>query len=50
MIDGHAHDSTYEPKVLQMVLITEARVWVDLERVVVTGGREGGERDHIVNW
>ena len=39
MIDGHAHDSTYEPEVLQMMFITEARVWVDLESVVVTGGR-----------
>ena len=45
VVDGHAHDPTYEPKVLQMMLVAEARVWVDLESVVITGGREGG-RSH----
>ena len=55
MVDSHAHDTTYEPEVLQMMLIAETRVRVDLEGVVITGERErerereaeGGGGEHI---
>ena len=44
MVDSHSHDSTYEPEVLQMMLIAKTGVGIDLKGVVVTAGRgrEGG--------
>ena len=47
MVDSHAHDSTYEPEILQMMLIAESGVGVDLKGVVVTGSRRGERVSHI---
>ena len=57
MVDSHSHDSTYEPEVLQMMLIAKTRVGIDLKGVVVTAGRgrEGRgreveqERERVMN-
>ena len=35
VIDSHPHDTTDEPKVLQMMLVAKARVRIDLKCVVV---------------
>lgn len=44
VIDSHPHDATDEPKVLQMMLVAEARVRVDLKCVVVPREAKKGER------
>ena len=44
VIDGHPHNTTDEPEVLQMMLIAEARVRIDLKCVVVPT-EERRERD-----
>ena len=35
VVDGHTTDLPYEPKVAEMVLIIDSRVWVDLQSVVI---------------
>ena len=50
MVDSHAHDSTYESEVLQMMLIAKTRIRIDLKSVVVTGGKgEGGGVERLTN-
>ena len=42
MVDGEAKHTTDKLEVVDVVFIVYARLWTDLQGVVITIGREGG--------
>lgn len=44
MVNSHSSYTTYKFEVREMIFIAQARIWIDLQRIVIPG--EEGEKTH----